>query len=238
MIHTLSPSQRTRGSAADSRTWQRRAAAVLMPVGPAAVAVLRYVLPYDTTDDGATAVEKVYAHQAAQGAVMWLSLLAAFTLVPGVLAAGRLVRREAPWLTTVALTLLIPGYLAMGALLATDASAWSAAEIGLPRTDAAALYSTQHPAIAVALAVFVVGHVSGTVLLGIAMWRSGRVPSWAAAAVTVSQPLHFVAAVVLGNHTLDLAAWTLTALGMAVAAAAVLRTPDQDWDLAPRPRPA
>jgi len=65
--------------------------------------------------------------------------------------------------------------------------------------------------------VFVAGHVLGTVLLGLALWRA--VPRWAAVAIIVSQPLHFVAAVVLANHVLDAAAWALTAVGFAVAVA-------------------
>ena len=44
-------------------------------------------------------------------------------------------------------------------------------------------------------------------------------PRWAAIAVVVSQPLHFVAAVVLSSHVLDAVAWGLTALGFAVVVA-------------------
>jgi hypothetical protein len=56
------------------------------------------------------------------------------------------------------------------------------------------------------------------------MLRSGRVPAWAALATIVSQPLHFVAAVVVPNHTVDGLAWGLNALGFAAAAVAIIRT--------------
>jgi hypothetical protein len=48
-------------SRADIRRWQRRLAAFVLPLGPAAVAVLRFVLPYRTTDEPA-AVHGVPPH--------------------------------------------------------------------------------------------------------------------------------------------------------------------------------
>jgi hypothetical protein len=77
------------------------------------------------------------------------------------------------------------------------------------------------PAVAVATVVFVAGHIMGTVLLGAALWRV--VPRWAAVALAVSQPLHLVFAVIVPNHLLDAAAWTLTAVGFGVAAITLCR---------------
>jgi hypothetical protein len=85
------------------------------------------------------------------------------------------------------------------------------------------------PTTAIAGGLFVVGHVAGTVLLGIALWRSHAVPRWAAALTTLAQPLHFVAALVLANHPLDLAAWAMNAAGFTAAAITVLRQPPDQW---------
>jgi hypothetical protein len=49
----------------------------------------------------------------------------------------------------------------------------------------------------------------------------------------ISQPLHFVAAVVLASHPLDLVAWSMNGVGFAVAAVAILRTSIDEWDLPP-----
>ncbi len=68
--------------------------------------------------------------------------------------------------------------------------------------------------------VFVLGHLVGTVLLGIALWRTQTVPVWAAVMTTISQPLHLVAAVFLLSRPLDLVAWMMTAAGFAVTAVA------------------
>ncbi|MBC6451431.1 hypothetical protein [Actinokineospora xionganensis] len=67
-----------------------------------------------------------------------------------------------------------------------------------------------------------IGHVIGTVMLGLAMWNSGLVSRWAAAATIVSQPLHFVAAAVLADHALDLAAWGPNAVGFAAVSMALI----------------
>jgi hypothetical protein len=201
------------------------AVVLLMPVGPLAVAVLRLILPYYTASDSAGVVAAVEAHPGRQSAVLWLSYLAILSLVPGVIAAARLCRDAAPRLTTWALALSVPGYLSLGAFLGSDHLLWSGHEAGLSAADRVALLDGGHPSIDVAIGVFVLGHVVGTVLLGVALLRSGRIPAWAAWAVAVSQPLHFVAAVVLGSPQLDFAAWSLTALGMAVVARALLCEP-------------
>jgi hypothetical protein len=201
------------------------AVALLMPVGPLAVAMLRLILPYYTASDSAGVVAAVEAHPGRQSAVLWLGYVAILTLVPGVIAAARVCRDAAPRLTTWALALSVPGYLSLGALLGSDHLLWSGHEAGLSAADRVAVLDGAHPSIDVAIGVFVLGHVIGTVLLGVALLRSGRIPAWAAWALTISQPLHFVATVILGSPQVDFVAWTLTAVGMAVVARALLRQP-------------
>ncbi|WP_211293386.1 hypothetical protein, partial [Amycolatopsis pretoriensis] len=93
----------------------------------------------------------------------------------------------------------------------------------LPEAVVARLFEAVHPVAAVAGVVFVVGHVAGTVVLGVAMGISGAVPRWAAGLTVVAQPLHFVAAVVVAGHPLDFAAWGCNAVGFAAVAVALLR---------------
>jgi hypothetical protein len=231
-----SSSPATTGSARDLRPASRRLAALLVPVGPAAVAALRFVLPYDTTDDGPRMVHQVAEHQTAENAVVWLGLVAMLTLVPSVLWVGRLVGRGAPRLTAAALLLLVPGYSVLGLLVAGDAAVLFGVRHGIPADTLGDLYESVHPSAAVGAGIFVVGHVLGTVLLGIAMLRGRTVPTWAGVATVVAQPLHFVAAVVVSSHTLDLAAWGLNAVGFAAVSLAILRLGDDEW--APRPRGA
>lgn len=151
--------------------------------------------------------------------------MALLLLVPGVLAAARLTSTAAPRLTWWAVGLLVPAYIMLGSLVTGDAYAWSAHNAGLSEGTTTRLLDHTHPALNVAIVIFVVGHVVGTVLLGLALLRSRRVHPAFAWAVTISQPLHFVAYVVLGVQPLDVGAWLLTTIGMGAAAWALLRSP-------------
>jgi hypothetical protein len=206
----------------------RWVAAVLLPIGPAAVAVLRFVLPYDTVDDSTTIATKVIAHPGAESLVIWLGFVAALTLVPAVLWVAGLTRRSAPRLTVAATLLLVPAYLMLSWVVASDLLLWYGARNGVDATTLAALYGHTHPAAAAADVIFVAGHVIGTVLLGLAMWRVRSIPRWAAVATVIAQPLHFVAAVIVASHSLDLVAWALNAIGFAAAGLAIARENDND----------
>lgn len=201
----------------------RFAVALLLPIGPAAVAVLRYALPYDTVDDSATMASKALAAPDRMSLVLWLGFIAVLTLVPAVYVVGRLTRQRAPRLTMIAMLLLIPGYLSLGWLTAEDQFLWSGAKSGLDAGGITRLIDSIHPTGAVAGVFFVLGHVVGTILLGAAIWRARVVARWAAAAVIVSQPIHLFAAVIVPNHTLDLIGWSLQAVGFAVVGLAILK---------------
>lgn len=225
------------GGPADLRRSTRWLAALILPIGPAAIAVLRYVLPYKTVDDNSAIVTAASGAPGALSAVLWLAFVATLTLVPAVLWIGRLTRRRAPRLTAAALLLLVPGYLSLTWMVGSDALLWVGIHEGLDVNTLTRLYETFHPTANIATGMFVLGHVLGTVLLGIAMWRSQSVPRWAAVLAIVSQPLHFIAAVIVASPTLDLLAWGLNAVAFAAAAVAIVRLSDDEWDLPPLPRP-
>jgi hypothetical protein len=224
MTATASRTDAARQSA-DVRRLDRRVAAVLMPIGPAAVAVLRFVLPADPA-----------AHPGAQRLVVWLGLVAVLTLLPGALAAIRLLRRYTPLLATWIAALLVPGYLGMTALIAADAVTLGAIDLGLPAGQVTELSDATFavPTMTILVLLFVVGHIAGTLLLGIAAFRARLMPRPVAVAMAVSQFVH-LAAVIGGWPVVDLLAWTTTAVGMAFLARVVLRTPDDEWDLPPLP---
>jgi len=69
-----------------------------------------------------------------------------------------------------------------------------------------------------ATTAFITGHILGTVLLGTALLRTRTIPAWAAWALTISQPLHFVFAVITPVRALDAAAWGLITIGFAAVA--------------------
>jgi hypothetical protein len=223
------------GAARDLRRVSPWLAVLLLPVGPTAVAVLRFVMPYNTVDDSDTIAGKVIAHPDAQSLVIWLGLVATLTLVPAVLWIAGLTRPHAPRLTVAAVLLLVPAYLVLAWISASDLLLWAGSRNGLDATALAALYGRTHPAATTADVIFVVGHVVGTVLLGLAMWHSGTVPRWAAVVTIIAQPLHFVAAVIVASHPLDLAAWGINAIGFAAAGLAIARSDDNGRRLPAEP---
>ncbi|WP_327006923.1 hypothetical protein OHA72_06350 [Dactylosporangium sp. NBC_01737] len=220
----------------DTRTARRVAAAVLLPLGPLSVAVLRGVLPYFGADGNGETITQTAAHLGRQDAVLWLSVVALATLIPGTLAAGRLAQRRAPVLTFLGVGLLVPAFAALF-FFAGDPTIRALAGGAVDPETATRVLDAQAALAPVNAAgfLFVAGHILGMILLGAALWRADALPAWAAVAVIVSQPLH-LAFVILGNQPLDAAAWGLTALGFTVAAARVLRTSNDAWDLAPTTR--
>ncbi|NUR95437.1 MAG: hypothetical protein HOV67_09275 [Kribbellaceae bacterium] len=213
---------------ADIRPVWRWVAAVILPIGPAAVALLRFLLPYNTADDAPTIVNKIVDNLDRSSFVIWLAYVAILTLVPGAYFVGRLTRRGAPWLTGIALFLMIPGYLSLPWTASSDVFTWSAGTAGLDPATITKVAETAHGSTDLAGLVFVAGHLIGTVVLGIAMWRSGVGGRWAAVAVAISQPLHLTA-VIIGSHPLDLVGWGLQAVGFAAVGWAIVRLSNDEW---------
>jgi hypothetical protein len=218
-----------RAARAKPRGLDRRALAILMPIGPLAIAIVRGILPYYTTDSNTVMAAKVAAHQSAETAVIWLTFVAMLTLVPGVIALGMLARRHAPRLGTTGLVLACAGFLSLfwSTVAGSDNVALGAAHIGMRPTATGALLTSMGKIVPIGLAsnIFVLGHVLGLVLLGIALWRGRVVPAWAGLLLAASQILHVVFAIIVPVHALDGLAWGLTAVGFAAAAVAFIREP-------------
>ncbi len=226
----------------DDRPIRRRAAAVVLVVPAACAVAAQLVSPTYGVIDTAAALDAIAAAPGRQTAALLLSVAAFLTLVPAFLAAARLARRRRPLLAASAAAVNLVAYLGLGL-------AFSAYEPLL--AVAAARPVDERPSLVAYLdavvssgvfnlstGLFVIGHVVGAVLAGLAL--RGTIPTWAWVALAVSQPAHFVSFVVLQNAVLDAASWGLTAVALTVCAVTVLRTPDDEWDLPPldRGRPA
>jgi hypothetical protein len=218
----------------DARTFRRLAAAAMLPLPALAIATQPLYRPAYDTLDTATTLDAIAAQPGAQRAFVWTGALALLTLVPAFLAAARLARRRRPVLATAAAAVNLAAYLGAGlgfasADMMNEVAARSEYDrtVLTPYLDAVAA----HPVFGLGIGLFVLGHIVGAVLLGAALW--GIVPRLASVALIASQPLHFVAFVILQNRYLDAASWGLTALGLAACAITVLRTHNDDWDLPP-----
>lgn len=226
---TTAAAPSARAARTERRGLDRRALALLMPIGPLAIAIVRGILPYYTADSNTVMAAKVAAHQGAETAVIWLTFVAMLTLVPGVIALGMLARRHAPRLGTTGLVLACAGFLSLfwSTVAGSDNVALAAARLGMRPGTTGALLTSMGKIVPIGLAanIFVLGHVLGLMLLGIALWRGRVVPAWAGLLLAASQILHVVFAIIVPVHALDGLAWGLTAVGFAAAALAFAREP-------------
>ena len=110
--------------------------------------------------------------------MLWLGFVAALTLLPGAFAAVKLARSRCPVLSLCIGALLIPGYLGMTGLFGSDVVAMAGTDLGLDPALVTRLAEAvmAQPTTTVLLLMFVVGHILGTVLLGIAAYRARLMP--------------------------------------------------------------
>jgi hypothetical protein len=223
-------------SAFDARTLWRMLLAVTTPWIAVFVAVGRFLLPYDMSDEPRTIFEAMLTHPAYETAMAWSGVLLVPTCVSGVTAVAFLSRRRAPILTTIGLLLAFVGFVC---LMAGDGFGSLIAQVVArqPELDSTTAYALGHGIESSVLSgvtgnLFVFGHLIGTVILGIALWRARMIPSWLAIALAISQPIHLIS-VLIGNRPLDLVGWGSTALGFAAAGWALLRMDNADFDVEP-----
>jgi len=225
-----------RTSGPDARTVWRTLLAIAGPPLALYVEIGRFLLPYDMSEAPEVIFDKLVAHPGLSMATLWIGLVLGPTCSAGVVAVGWLSRRRVPILTTIGLILAVIGFtcLAVGNSFGELSTALMAGHPEFDRATAYALGSglEMGPVSNLTGTLFVFGHLIGTIILGLALWRSHTVPSWAAMLLTASQPIH-LASVLLGNRPLDLVGWGGTAVGFAVAGWALLRMNNDDFDLPP-----
>ncbi|PZH07928.1 hypothetical protein C1I97_17090 [Streptomyces sp. NTH33] len=222
--------------ARDARTVWRVLLAVTAPVVALIVTVGRYLLPYDMSDPLRQMFDKLVAATGYQAVAIWTGAVGPVLACSGVVAVAWVTRRRAPMLTTAAVLVAFPGYMALFAPgdyvdILTHAVGTRS---GLDRETAFHLAEGLQTGFwsDVLGGVFVIGHLLGTVLLGLALWRARVVPVWLALGLAVAQPVH-LASVLSGVRELDLVGWGLTAVGFAAAGRLLLRMPDDEFDLPP-----
>ena len=182
-------------------------------------------------DDSVPAsLAKIAARPSGQRAVIICDLLAAF-MVPAVLYLMRLAGPRAPRLTlaggAVAFAAWLAGLVSLGA---SDLLYYHAAQLP-DRASAVTLVHavTSDAAFVIPEALFIIGHLLGMLLIGVALWRSRAVPRWAAVLVGLASVVQFL--VHDQSDAVNACAYGLLLIGMAACAVTLLRPP-------PEPAPA
>lgn len=148
-------------------------------VGSVGQLVQILVSPVSSAGKAAENVAAATASPSAMSLAAWLDLTTVVCFVPGLLVIGYLAGARTTRLGFVA-TLVVVGTTLPGVayVLAPDAMYAAAAKGTFP---AAAIDTYAGlPVVGTSTIVFLLGHVLGIILLGVALWRAGRVPAWAA----------------------------------------------------------
>lgn len=153
--------------------------------------------------------------------------------VPGIvllplafLGLARLAMRRSPWLATLGGGLALVSWSTWPAFVIQDTMTNLMAQMGggaqfgslWDRLNSSPVYNG-------ILLVYIVGHVVGTLLLGIALGRARVIPIWAAAAIALYGPLQVIA-FPTGSRLFADAAYGLLVIGCAVAAYATVAQRD------------
>jgi hypothetical protein len=202
--------------------WIAIAGAVCLVAGPVGQFLQYVVTPIDEGDPAYAQVGQAAAHLTR---MRWAIPLDLFLLLvaPAVLYAGSLAGARVSKLAAAAAGLLFVTWLGAGYLLGGDILLYLAATAP-NRTAATAVVERylSYPLVEGLVVSYVVGHLVGFLLLGIALARARAVPLWAAAAVAV-WPFAELAGEASGVRVLAGAGFALLAVGFGVCAVEVAR---------------
>lgn len=216
------------------RRFRRLAAGVTMIA--AAPVIFASVAIKPEADEGGSAglLAAVAANSSAWETSLLLALVAVALLIPATLGLMRVAQIGSTILAVIGGSLALVGWIAflgqeaLAAVTLTMAQATS--DRAVMTTLADQLGNSNF--LTVIQVVFILGHVVGVALLGIALARSRVVPIWIGIVLAVSGPLHFVAHGV-GSRPLDLVAFLLLVIGYGATGVVVLRMADERWEGTP-----
>lgn len=204
--------------------WKRREtviAVICLALGSVGQLAQYLVTPLGSEEASASSnVGRAVAHPTSMQLAAWLDLTILFFLpalvVVGCLAGARTTRLG--WVASVlAIGTTIPG---IAYVLAPDVL-YAESIHGTVTPRAITAYNGS-AVVSVATLVFLIGHVLGLILLGIALWRVGSVPRWAAVCLAVS-PLLEVAGAALDVKPVGVLAYLLLIAAFGACAVAITR---------------
>lgn len=160
-------------------------------------------------------------------------IAASFFLPLGYLGMSLLGMRRAPWLATISAALSLVGWIPWSALIGIDALAYDIATSGsTPQLAALWTHFNGDPVMLTYLLIYVIGHLTSTVLIAIMLGRQRLVPAWAAWAFALTSPLtmiYFPVHIIVIRYVLRYLICALWIIGAVPAALTML----QNKDLAP-----
>lgn len=155
------------------------------------------------------------------------AMLGALLAVPGLLAALRVLRPRRPRLGLWAVGLMSVGYICYFGIALTTFDTIALARLHPDAGDV--LEATNaNPVMIPVFLLFVVGNLGGTLLLGLAVILSRRVPWWAGVLI-MGWTVGHLANILGGGEWFAVGGGVLEIVGLEMVAAAALRTPNAEW---------
>ncbi len=223
-----------RRSVHDTRSFWRLLLAVVVPLPFLAKGAYYVLVPVDGDADFAATVGAFEAHRGLLETLKWLDAAFVVLLLPATVAIAWVARRGAPRLTTAGAAIALAGFLfGLSLLGGVETPALVTAQHDLDRSSMSALDRTltHEPLLGLASLLFIAGVVLGLGLLGGALLRSRAVPVWAGLCVLLGGATHPF----LPTHVGQGAGLWVAAVGCVGVSAALLRMPDDAFDLPPTP---
>jgi hypothetical protein len=215
----------------DVRGFWRVLLAVVAPLPMLFMGLYYLISPIDGDSSFATTLAAVQADPGRFELMQWLQV-PFFLLIPAMFAAAWVARRGAPRLATVGGLLSVGGMSAGFFLLSgVVGPEYLVVHDGL---DAATMEKfgdamEKQPTEQLGGLLFILAVTFGLLLLGIALWRSRVAPAWMGIALAFGGFTHPF----MPGHLAAGAGLIIAALGFAGASVALLRTPNDAFDLPP-----
>ncbi|WAZ23742.1 hypothetical protein STRCI_005106 [Streptomyces cinnabarinus] len=167
---------------------------VTTALGPFLLALGVGILPYATGGAEKEIVRDIAADRTLTEVTLWCWLSGSIALVVGALAVGLLAMRASPKLGLWGLVLFGTGLLAIASTPEMDAVALGGLAEGVSQDALAKAGEGTYELLVVAVPIlyFVVAHVVGAILLGVALLRGRVIAPWAAWLLILSMPLNVV----------------------------------------------
>lgn len=139
------------------------------------------------------------------------------------LGMALLAMRGAPWLATIGGAIGMVGWITMAVFVGQDSLTYEMGQLGGSAQFVALWDQFNNNAVMSAyLYIFIIGHLLGPIILGIALGRARIIPLWAVIALVLSSSLQVIA-FPTHIHSLLIASYSLLLLGAIPAARAMMK---------------
>ncbi len=230
-MNALDVDKRPATTARDVRSFWRVLLAIIVPI-PGLAKGVQYIVQEPAHGSSADQI-KAWADGSVYGWLQWLDVLFVVLVVPSIITMALVSRRGSPRLATAATVVMGGGFLTVLPLnIGGDPLLWAAARGGFdPTTTGRFIDALQEdPRVGLGGLGFITAITIGSVLIGLALWKGRAVPAWAAALVGLGGCTHPFLSF---EHHVHGAGLVVLALGCVAVSTALLKMPNDEYDLPP-----